>query len=142
MAKTIDQKKVTLFCKRARALTKVGKKQTKERDEIVAALIAGQELPTGGPWVIDLSPNGGKEKFNWRDAYEDVLTKVLTKKHKVSEKVGRAMAQSQMDEIEAKQPDKTPVEIAGVKYVGGVKLTPKVNEQYHRSGVVIEEAVA
>lgn len=142
MAKTIDQRTVTRYCKRARALNKVKKIQDIEKKKIVDALLAGSLLPDGGPYVIDLSPVGGKEQYDWKQAYEDQLTKAKVKKFGVSEKVGRAMAQVDMEATLAAQSDKPSVSIGGVDYVGGVKLMPRVNESYRVVETLDDKAVA
>lgn len=130
MAKTIDQAKITSYCKRARALTKVGEIQKQKRKEIVDALLSGEELPTGGPYVLALSPNGGKESVDFEALYAGIQTKIKIKKHGVSEKVAIEMVNAEIEVLKKSMPDKPKVTVGGKDYVGGIKLQPRVNEAY------------
>lgn len=130
MAKVIDQRKITKYCKRQRALNKVKKIQDAEHKEILEALKEEWELPVGGPYVIELAPNGGKEPYNWKKAYEDVLTSAKVKKLGVPRDAARILAQAEMEKREKAQPEKPALTIGGVQYVGGVKFNVRVNEAY------------
>lgn len=140
MAKVIDQRKVTRYCKRARALNKVNKIQNAIKKEIVNALLAGEELPVGGPYVLDLSPVGGKESVDWKQLYEDKLTRLKIAKLGISEKVAREIVKAEMETLQLSMKDKPPVNIHGVDYIGGVKLQPRVNDAYRAAEA--EKAVA
>ena len=126
--KFIEQWKVTKFCKRAAALTRANKRQKELREEILDELTSGRALPAGGPFLIELAPNGGKESIDWESLYTSLYTKACVKKYGPVEGELRALAH--IEEIKKKAPAKAEVEIHGVKYVGGVKLLPKVNPDY------------
>jgi hypothetical protein len=130
MAKIIDQALVTKYCKRARLLKKVEKVQKVVKEKINAALLAGEELPTGGPYVLDLSPVGGKESVDFEALYAALQTKIKMKKHGISEKVATELVKAEIEALRNSMPDKPAIQVGGKDYVGGIKLQPRVNEAY------------
>ncbi len=126
--KYIEQWKVTKFCKRAAALTRANKKQKELREDLLKELTSGRLLPDEGPYLLELAPNGGKESIDWEKLYTDMYTAACVKKYGTAE--GLVRAEEKILSIKESAKPKDAVEIGGVKYVGGVKLLPKVNPDY------------
>lgn len=135
MAKAvITKEQVTKFAVRARRLNILTKAQKEEREEILEALLKGASIPLDGPYVLDLSQCGGKE-FSWEQEYAKLRIKQL-KAEEYTQEEAEALVAMEMKKLEDAAPAKAAVKIDGVDYVGGVKLTPKVNAQYGRKKVV------
>src|SRR5258708_36362508 len=122
---TITKEQVTKFAIRARKITLLTGEQKDLRQEILDALLKGASIPLDGPYVIDLSQNGGKD-FSWETEYQQMRIAAL-KAEDYSQKEAEALVAQEMAEKKAAAPDKEAVVIGGVPYVGGVKMTPKVN---------------
>lgn len=130
---TITAKQVTQFAIRARKITLLTGSQKEAREEILQALLKGASIPLDGPYVIDLSQNGGKD-FDWADEYAKLRISQL-KAEEYSQKEAEALVAMEMKEMKEKAPDKEALVIDGESYVGGVKLTPKVNAKYGKRQV-------
>src|ERR1700755_1668467 len=118
---TIATKLVTDYAIRARRLTLLGNAQKEAREEILDALLKGAEIPTDGPYVLDLSQNGGKD-FSWEDEYAKLRISQL-KADDYTQREAEALVPQEMKEKKESAPDKEAVTIGGVPYVGGVKIT-------------------
>jgi len=125
---TITKEQVTKFAIRSRKITLLTGEQKELREEILDALLKGASIPLDGPYVIDLSQNGGKD-FSWETEYQQMRIAAL-KAEDYTQKEAEALVAQEMAEKKAAAPDKEPLVIGGVSYVGGVKLTAKVNARY------------
>jgi uncharacterized protein YoaH (UPF0181 family) len=121
---------VTKFAVRARKIKLLTDKQKEEREEILNALRDGASIPLDGPYTIDLSQNGGKE-FSWEEEYAKLRVKQLMAEDYTKNEATALVAQEMKEKKDA-APDKEAEEIGGEKYVGGVKLTPKINARYSK----------
>lgn len=130
---TITKEQVTKFAVRARKINLLNDTQKEERTKILDALKAGASIPLDGPYVIDLSQNGGKE-FSWEEEYAKLRISQL-KADDYTQKEAEALVAQEMKEMYEKAPEKDKVVIGGQGYVGGVKLTPKVNARYGKKKV-------
>lgn len=126
--KFLEQWKVTRFCRRAAALSKAKKKQEALRADILKDLENGFHLPDKGPFLIELSPNGGKVPVDWEKLYKDIYTAACIKKFGAVD--GLLKAGKKFDEIENSAPAKDPVTILGENYIGGVKFNTRINPNY------------
>lgn len=124
---TITAQDVKRFAVRARKINLLTDAQKKLREELVGALLKGATLPTDGPYVIDLSQNGGKQ-LDWQEEYEKILIiRYRNKGH--SRLAAKALAEKKMKRMKDESPDKEGPTIHGKVYAGGVKLLPRINEK-------------
>jgi hypothetical protein len=128
----ITEKMVTTFALRTALLKRLKEKQDALWDEILAELKKGEKMPETGPYTIALSQVGGKE-FSWEDEYLDLLTTKLKKDKGLSDKDARELAEVKMTKLKEAAPNKKATVVADQTYVGGVKMSPKVNEQYKKA---------
>ena len=122
----ITTKQVTTFGRRAAALTKANKAQSKLREEILDALLAGATLPTDGPYVIELAQNGGKV-LDWQLEFKKLYARYLKLQNEYTSTQANALAEAKVVAMKASAPDKEPLVIGGVSYIGGVKFNPRIN---------------
>jgi hypothetical protein len=126
----ITEQMVTRFAIRARKIKLLEDAQKELRGKLVDGLKAGVAIPLTGPYTIGLSQNGGKD-FSWEDQYLKLKIKSLRAEgYKLSE--AQAIAEKDMKDLYEDAPDKPSITINGEKYVGGVRLTPKVNAAYQK----------
>lgn len=123
---TITTKQVTTFARRAAALTKANKNQTKLREEILNALLAGATLPTDGPYVIELAQNGGKD-LDWQTEYKKLYARYVRLQNEYTPSQAKALAEAHALSVKEDAPDKPTLVINGIGYVGGVKFNSRVN---------------
>jgi hypothetical protein len=125
---TITSEQVSKFAVRSRRIKLLTDAQKVAREEILTALKKGASIPLDGPYVIDLSQNGGKD-FSWEDEYRALRISQL-KADDYTQKEAEALVAQEMKEKKEAAPDKEAEVIDGESYIGGVKLTPKVNARY------------
>jgi hypothetical protein len=130
---TITAEQVSKFAVRSRRIKLLTDAQKAAREEILIALKKGASIPLDGPYVIDLSQNGGKD-FSWEDEYRALRISQL-KADDYTQKEAEALVAQEMKEKKDAAPDKDSEVVNGESYVGGVKLTPKVNANYGRKKV-------
>jgi hypothetical protein len=133
--RNISQHDVDVFCRRAAALNKSEKAQKKLRTELLDWMLANNPLPELGPWLIELSQNGGKEAIAWKEEYTKLYAKWLRSQQEYTKPESLALAQAHVVEMEKEQPDKEKVTVLGKSYIGGVKFNTKVNPNFKRKSV-------
>lgn len=138
----IAQRMVTRYAKLAAAINRATKRQKEMREEILADVkpvavphmeevkgekvlkftieIKGNPLPTDGPYVLNISAQGGREPVDWRQLLEDYMTKALTKKYGPT--VARVVAKDKLEAMALASPAKT-----GVKIEGGINPSYRVS---------------
>jgi uncharacterized protein YoaH (UPF0181 family) len=119
---------VTKWAITARKIKILADEHKQLREAILHGLLNGASIPLDGPYVVDLSQNGGKD-FDWEDEYAKLRIKQFMAEGYTKVEATALVAQ-EMKEMKEKAPDKESVVIGGQSYVGGVKLTPKVNAKY------------
>lgn len=127
---TITTEQVQSFALRSRKINDLQDKQKEDRTEILEALLKGAEIPEDGPFTIELQQNGGKD-FSWEEEYKKLRINQL-KAEEYSTKEATALVAQEMKELYDAAPAKEAVTIGDKKYVGGVKLCPKINAKYGR----------
>jgi hypothetical protein len=133
----ITESDVTKFAIASRKKNLFEALKNKYRDVILKGLLAGEHIPLTGPYTVGLSQNGGKD-FSWEQAYENLQARILRERFEYTKEESHIIAREKMAKLMAKAPDKEVVRINGEAYIGGVKLTPKVNAKHKEKSAEVE----
>lgn len=123
----VTQRDITVYAKRQAAINKSKKKQEDLSKAFRAQLDSGQALPDDGPYVLELSSQGGKQ-LDWKEELRIFLIEKNAKRHGV--RMATMIAEQELARLEAAAPPNEPVEVLGKSYVGGYKLQVRANPTY------------
>jgi hypothetical protein len=123
----VTQREVTVYAKRQAAINRSAARNKILSTKFRENLDAGIPLPNDGPHEIVLASIGGRE-LSWEDEYRSLLVEGLVKKHGL--RTAMLLASKHMEAIKENAPDKQTVEVLGVEYIGGYKLTVRANPTY------------
>jgi len=134
--KEITVAMLNLFAKRAGLITELQKRHKELREEIYEALQAGSEPPVVGPYILQISPQGGKD-FSWEQEYFKLRVEYeRLSDPDLKEVQAQAIASHEMEQLKEKAPDKEVETILDKDYVGGIRLEAKPNPNYKTRRVV------